>query len=124
MQILATFPSRNVADSVKDALMEQGINAADLIVMVNRESAEPPEDARLEVGAEGEEGFGGFEEKIGKAVNSLLGKHTHLAGDGTEGQGKGGAILGVTVHSDAEAARVREYLKLQQASDIEIAQPD
>jgi hypothetical protein len=35
-QILGTFQSYEAADSVKDAFIEEGFDASDLIVMVNR----------------------------------------------------------------------------------------
>ena len=124
MQVLGTFQSRDVADSVKDAFVADGFRLSDLIVMVNREEKEPPEDARLETGSKGEGGLGGVEEKVGKAVLSLLGKETTMEGDGSEGTAKGGALLGITVASDVEAERAVALLKRHQAADIETAQPD
>ena len=123
-QILGTFQSRDAADSVKDAFIKDGFNAADLIVMANRESADPPEDAKLEVGAEGEPGFAGFEEKVGKAVLQVFHKEETIEGDGFEGEGKGGALLGVTLENDDDEARVRALLERHFASDIEVAQAD
>ncbi len=123
-QILGTFQSRDAADSVKDAFIADGYKASDLMVMVNRESPEPPEDARLEVGSKGEEGFAGLEEKVGKAVLSMMGKAKTVEGDGFEGEGKGGALLGVRVEDDAAEARVRALLERHFASDIEVAQAD
>jgi hypothetical protein len=124
MQILGTFQSRDAADSVKDALIADGYRAEDLIVMVNRESPEPPEDARLEVGTAGEPGFAGLEEKIGKAVLSVKGKSKTIEGDGFEGEGRGGALLGITLHDPSEEPRARALLERHFASDIEFAQPD
>jgi hypothetical protein len=123
-QILGTFQSRDAADSVKDAFIKEGFNAADLVVMVNRESPEPPEDARLEVGTEGEPGFGGFQEKLGKAVLQVLHKEETIEGDGFEGEGKGGALLGITLQKDEDETRVRALLERHFASDIEVAQQD
>jgi hypothetical protein len=123
-QILGTFHSRDVADSVKDAFIADGFNAADLVVMVNRESQEPPEDARLEVGTEGEPGFAGFEEKLGKAVLQVLHKEKPVEGDGTEGKGRDGALLGVTLQNDADEARVRALMERHFVSDIEVAESD
>jgi hypothetical protein len=124
MQILGTFQSRDAADSVKDAFIADGYKAEDLIVMVNRESPEPPEDARLEVGTEGEPGMAGLQEKIGKTVLSVLGKSKTIEGDGFEGEGKGGALLGIRLHDASEEARARALLERHFASDIEVAQPD
>jgi hypothetical protein len=123
-QILGTFQSRDAADSVKDAFIADGFNAADLVVMVNREGTEPPEDARLEVGTDGEEGFAGFEEKVGKAVLQVLHKEEPIEGDGFEGDGKGGALLAVRLEKDEDEGRVRAMLERHFASDIEVAQAD
>lgn len=123
-QILGTFQSRDAADSVKDAFMKEGFNAADLIVMSNVTTPEPPEAATLEVGAEGAKGFAGFEESIGKAVLSVMGKPAGLDGDGFEGDATGGALLGVTISNDADEARVRALLQRHFAADIEVAQRD
>ncbi len=123
-QILGTFQSRDAADSVKDALVEAGFAAKDLVVMVNREAEQPPEDARVEVGEQGAPGMEGLEEKIGKIALGLMGKKNDIEGDGFEGEGKGGALLGVTLANDADEGRVRELLTRHFASDIEVAQPD
>ena len=123
-QIVATFGSRDEADSVKNAFMKDGFAAEDLIVMVNRESADPPEDARLEAGKTGEAGLAGLEEKIGKTVLHWMGKDKTIQGDGFEGEGKGGALLGVRLRQDGEEARVRALLQRYFASDIEVAQED
>lgn len=123
-QIVATFQSRDAADSVKDAFIKEGFAPHDLIVMTNRESPEPPEDAKLEVGNAGEGGLAGIEEKIGKRVLSLLGKAEPVEGDGFEGEGKEGALLGITLHQDADEARVRALLERHFAGDIEVAQAD
>ena len=124
MQVLGTFQSRDAADAVKDAFIKEGFALADLIVMSNREEATPPEDAKLEVAAENEGGFAGLEEKIGKAVLKMTGKGNDLEGDGFEGEGKGGALLGVTVADAAGAARAKALLERHFAGDIEIAQAD
>jgi hypothetical protein len=124
-QILGTFQSRDVADSVKDALMLKGYAASDMIVMANRQSSKPPEDAKLERDTEGDEGMPGIEEKVGKFVLGALGKRTTMEGNGTEGVGKDGALLAVTVGDDAEAvARVIALLESHHAADIEESQPD
>ena len=124
-QILGTFQSRDAADSVKDAFIAEGFKAADLVVMVNRiEETNPPEDARLEVGSEGAPGFEGLEEKVGKAVLKMMGKTQPVDGDGFEGQGKGGALLGIKLEQDGDEERVRELLTRHFASDIEVAQAD
>ena len=123
MQVLGTFQSRDAADAVKDALIADGFAPHSLIVMSNRAMPTPPEDAKLEVGAEGEGGFAGMEEKIGKAVNNLLHKPTTLDGDGFEGEGKDGALLAVTVNA-SQVERVKELLTRHFAGDIEIAQED
>ncbi len=124
MQVLGTFQSRDAADAVKDALEKEGFAPGAMVVMSNRQAPEPPEDAQLEVGTAGEGGLGGLEEKIGKAVLNLLHKPITLEGDGTEGAGKEGALLGVTVSGQAEAERVKALLTRHFASDIEIAQAD
>jgi len=124
MQILGTFQSRDVADSVKDAFLAEGFPPSSLVVMVNRETPEPPEDARLEIGTQGEPGFLGIEEKIGKAVRRVLRESNKLEGDGDEGHGKGGALLAVTVPDEAAAERVKSLLATHQAGDIEVAQAD
>ncbi len=124
MQVLGTFQSRDAADAVKDAFVQAGFDRAKLIVMSNRENAEPPEDAKLEVGAEGAGGFAGLEETIGKAVRSVLHKTDDLDGDGFEGEGKEGALLGITVSDQAEAEHAKALLERHHAGDIEIAQQD
>lgn len=123
-QIVATFQSRDAAEAVKDAFEKEGFAAHDLIIMTNRDTPEPPEDAKLEVGDQGEGGFAGIEEKIGKTVLSMFGKPEPLDGDGFEGEGKQGALLGITLHSDEDEARVRALLERHFAGDIEVAQPD
>ncbi len=124
-QILGTFQSRDVADSVKDALMEKGYPAADMIVMSNRQAPAPPEDAKLERGTENEGGFVGLEEKVGKFVLGALDKRTTMEGNGTEGAGKEGALLAVTVDDNPEAvAKIVALLESHHAADIEQSQPD
>ncbi len=123
-QIVATFQSRDAADSVKDAFLKDGFAPSDLVVMTNRDTPEPPEDAKLEVGTSGEGGLGGLEEKIGKTVLNLFGKKDEVEGDGFEGEGKSGALLGITLHHDEDEARVRALLERHFAGDIEVAQPD
>ena len=123
-QILGTFQSRDAADSVKDAFIADGYKAGDLVVMSNREDPQPPEDAKLEVGEQGEPGFAGLEEKVGKAVLKMMGKEEHIEGDGFEGEGKGGALLAVTIENDGDEDKVRELLQRHFASDIEVAQAD
>ena len=66
MNVLATFATRDIADSMKDRLAEQGFDRHNMTVMSNRISQEPPEDAVLEIGTDLEKGFSGLEEKIGK----------------------------------------------------------
>ena len=124
MQVLGTFQSRDVADAVRDSLADDGYDRAHMIVMSNREQPEPPEDAKLEAGAEGAGGFAGLEETIGKAALNLFGKKNRLEGDGFEGDAKGGAILGITVPDQAAADKVTALLQRHFASDIEYAQPD
>lgn len=123
-QIVATFQSRDAADAVKDAFIKDGFAAHDLIVMTNRNSEEPPEDAKLEVGSEGAGGLAGIEEKLGKTILSVFHKPEGVDGDGFEGEGKEGALLGITLHQDGEEARVRALLERHFAGDIEVAQPD
>lgn len=120
MRVMGTFQSRDAADAVKDALIADGINAADLIVMVNRETPEPAEEARLEVGTDGEGGFGEFEEKLGKIVLNVMHKTSKIDGDGTEGRDKGGALLSVTLADHAQADHVKALLERHFASDIEV----
>ena len=120
MRVLATFATRDIAESMKEMLTQHGFYEADMVLIANRVATEPPEDADLEVGAEGEKGFAGFEEKIGKAVNNLLGKHEILEGNGSEGDGNGGALLTLTVARQEDADRAVELLKLHQAADIEV----
>ena len=124
MQVLGTFGSRDQADAVKDAFEKDGFAAKDLIVMVNRESETPPEDAELEVGEQGEHGLGGVEEKIGKAVRGWMGKDPGVDGDMTEGVGKGGALLAVTVADQSQVERVKALMQRHFVSDIEIAEAD
>ena len=123
-QIVATFQRRDAADSVKDVFLKEGFAPSDLVVMTNRDAAEPPEDAKLEVGTANEGGLAGVEEKIGKKVLSFLGKPDTVEGDGFEGDGKSGALLGITLHQDADEPRVRALLERHFAGDIEVAQPD
>ena len=61
---------------------------------------------------------------MGKAVLNVLGKHETIEGDGFEGEGKGGALLGVKLEDDADEPRVRALLERHFASDIEVAQQD
>lgn len=123
-QIVATFQSRDAADSVKEAFIKEGFAPHDLIVMTNRDTPEPPEDAKLEVGTKGEGGLAGLEEKIGKSVLHLMGKSDPVEGDGFEGEGKAGALLGITLQQDSDEARVRALLERHFAGDIEVAQAD
>lgn len=120
MRVMGTFQSRDAADAVKDALIADGVHAADLIVMVNRETPEPSEDARLEVGTEGEGGFGEFEEKVGKIILGVLHRPEKLFGDGTEGKQKGGALLSVTLGAESNVAHTKTLLERHFASDIEV----
>ena len=124
MQVLGTFGTRDQADAVKDAFEKEGYAAKDLIVMVNRESELPPEDAELEVGEQGAHGMAGVEEKIGKAVRGWMGKDPGVDGDMTEGFGKGGALLAVTVADGAGVARVKALMERHFVSDVEIAEAD
>ena len=120
MRILGTFATRNIADSMKDRLAEHGFDPNSAVVMVNRATPEPPEDAQLEVGTEGVGGFTGFEEKLGKSINSLLGKEKFLEGTGSEGAPNAGALLSLRVKDDGDAQRAKELLTLHQAADIEV----
>jgi hypothetical protein len=120
MRVLATFATRDIADSMKDMLTQHGFYESDMVVLANRVATEPPEDAEIEVGKERGEGFAGFEEKIGKAVNDLLGKHEILEGTGSEGDPNGGALLTVEVTRQEDADRAIDLLKLHQAADIEV----
>jgi hypothetical protein len=119
MRVLGTFQSRDAADSVKDAFIDEGFNPADLIVIANREKPEPPEDADVEAGTEGEGGFAEFEEKLGKAVQGMLHHHQKLEGDGTEGDPKGGALLSIAVRDQPQADLAKALLERHFASDIE-----
>ncbi len=121
MRVLATFATRDIADSMKDMLTEHGFYEADMVVLANRAATEPPEDAEIEVGESRGVGFAGFEEKIGKAVNGLLGKHEILEGTGSEGDPTGGALLTLHVTRQEDADRAIDLLKLHQAADIEVA---
>jgi hypothetical protein len=120
MRVLATFATRDIADSMKDMLTQHGFYESDMVVLANRVATEPPEDAVLEVGTEGAGGFVGFQEKIGKAVNSLLDKHDILEGTGSEGEPNGGALLTLEVARQEDADRAIDLLKLHQAADIEV----
>jgi hypothetical protein len=120
MRVLGTFATRDIAASMKDRLVEHGFDEQGMIVVANRATPDPPEDAELEVGTHGEKGFAGLEEKIGKTVNALLGKKDFLEGTGEEGDGNGGALLVVSVSTEADADRAVELLKLHQAADIEV----
>ena len=120
MRVLATFETRDIASSMKDLLTQHGVDPNGMIIMVNRGGPQPPEDAELEVGTEGEKGFAGLEEKLGKTVNALLGKSSFLEGTGSEGDGTTGALLEITVADQAQADRAIELLTLHQAADIEV----
>jgi len=120
MRVLATFETRDIADSMKDMLVEHGFYAVDMVILANRVAQEPPADAELEIGDAGEKGFAGVEEKIGRAVNELLGKHEILEGTGSEGAGNGGALLTLTVSREEDAERAVALLRLHQAADIEV----
>lgn len=124
MQVLATFATRDIADSMRERLVEHGFNRQDTVLMANRVVREPPEDAQLEIGSEGEKGFAGFEEKVGEAVNALLGKRELLEGTGSEGDPNGGALLILSVTSKQDADRAAQLLQLHQAADIEITNDD
>ena len=119
MRVMGTFQSRDAADSVKDAFIDEGFSPADLIVIANRAKAEPPEDADLEVGTEGEGGFAEFEEKVGKAVRGIFHTHKKLEGDSTEGDPTGGALLSIAVRDQPQADLVKALLERHFASDIE-----
>jgi len=123
-QLLGTFPTRDVADSVKDAFMEDGFAPHDLIVMTNPDSLEPTEAAKLEVGRAGEGGITGLEEKIGKAVLHLFGKQNRLNGDLSEGAPNAGALLAVTCGDELAEAKARQLFAFHRAADVEVAQPD
>ena len=119
MRVMGTFQSRDAADSVKDAFIDEGFNPGDLIVIANREKPEPPEDADLEPGTEGEGGLTEFEEKIGKVVLGIFHQHKKLEGDGTEGDPTGGALLSVLVKDQPQAVLVKAIFERHFASDIE-----
>jgi len=123
-QLLGTFSTRDIADSVKDAFIEDGFDAHDLIVMTNTDATEPPEAAKLEVGTAGEGGFAEFEEKIGKSVRQMFGKKDRLNGDMSEGKPNTGALLAVTVADDLAEAKARQLFAFHHAADVEIAQED
>ena len=123
-QLLGTFPTRDVADSVKDAFLEDGFAPEDLIVMANVESTEPPEAAKLEVGTQGDSGFAGVEEKVGKAVRHLFGKKDRLNGDLSEGGPNTGALLGVTVADSISEGKARQLFAFHRAADVELAEKD
>ncbi len=78
MRVLATFATRDIADSIKQLLAEHGFNTSEMVIMVNRGGPQPPEDAELEVGTEGAKGFAGIEEKLGRTINALVGKKEFL----------------------------------------------
>lgn len=124
MRVLATFATRDIADSMRERLVEHGFLREDMVLMANRVAQEPPQDAQLEVGAKGEKGFAGLEEKLGNAVNKMLGKHDLLEGTGSEGDPNGGALLTVTVTNQADADRAMKLLELHQAADIEVTNED
>ncbi len=124
MNVLATFATRDIADSMKDRLAEKGFDRHEMTVMSNRVSQEPPEDAVLEVGTDLEKGVSGFEEKIGKTVNALFGKSNLMEGTGSEGNKNGGALFMVRVDSQADADKAVELLKLHLAADIEVTETD
>ncbi len=65
-----------------------------------------------------------MEEKIGKAVRGWMGKDPGVDGDTTEGVGKGGALLAVTVADAAGVARVKALMERHFVSDVEIAEAD
>ena len=119
MRVMGTFQSRDAADAVKDAFIAEGYNAEDMIVMANRANPEPPEDADVEPGEQGEGGFAAIEEKVGKIALGLMGKKNTLDGDGTEGEGRDGALLTITVATQPQADRVKAVLERHFASDIE-----
>lgn len=122
MRVLATFATRDIADSMRDLLADHGFDPKDAVVMVNRGGPQPPEDAELEVGTSGPGGFEGLEEKLGKAINEVIGRKNHLEGTGSEGDPQTGALLTLTVANQAEADRAVELLTLHQAGDVEVLQ--
>jgi hypothetical protein len=131
MQILGTFQSRDAADAVKDAFVKDGFPLADLIVMSNKTDTKgPPEEAVLEPGKKNEGGFSGLEETIGKAVIGFMHRSDKeqeaagLDGNGFEGEGRQGAMLGITLQDDSQKDRVIALLERHFAGDIEIAQAD
>ena len=124
MRVLATFATRDIADSMRERLVEHGFDRRDMVLMANRMSPTPPEDAKLEVGTAGEGGFAGLEEKVGAAVNALLGKNDLLEGTGSEGDPNGGALLSLSVSKKEDAERAAEILRLHQAADIEFAEDE
>ena len=121
-QLLGTFSTRDIADSVKDAFIDDGFDPHDLIVMSNSDADQPPEAAKLEVGTAGEGGFAGLEEKIGKSVRQMFGKKDRLNGDLSEGKPNTGALLAVTVADDLAEAKARQVFAFHRAADVEIAQ--
>ena len=120
MRVLATFETQAIAESMRDLLAEHGFNPQGAVIMANRGTPEPPEDAKLEVGPDGVGGLGGLEIKIGQTVNALLGKEKFIEGTGSEGTGNTGALLTIEVPDQAEADRATELLTLHQAADIEV----
>lgn len=120
MRVLATFATRDIADSMKAMLVQHGFYESDMVVITNRTAVEPPDDAEIEVGTDGPKGFAGLEEKIGKAVNELLGKHEILEGTGSEGEPNGGSLLLLTAAREEDANRAVDLLRLHQAADIEV----
>lgn len=123
-QLLGTFPTRHVADSVKDAFLADGFQPDTLIVMANAEASDPPDAADLEVGTAGEGGFGEFEEKIGKAVRQMFGREDRLNGDLSEGSPSAGALLAVTVEDEHAEAKARQLFAFHRAADVEVAEAD
>ena len=123
-QLLGTFPTRDVADSVKDAFLADGFAPGDLIVMENVESTEPPEAAKLEVGTQGAGGFAGVEETIGKSVRHLFGKEDRLNGNLSEGGPNTGALLGVRVADAESESKARQLFAFHRAADVELAEKD
>ena len=122
-QILGTFQSHEAADAVKDTFIREGFEESALIVMVNRVSSMPPEDARLEVGTEVMD-IADLGRQVTKTVRRVLHQGTSIDGDGSEGEGKGGALLAVRLKDDADETRVRTLLASHRASDIEVAEAD
>jgi len=120
MRVLATFETRDIAVSMMDMLVQHGFYAADMVILANRVAPDPPPDAELEIGDQSEKGFAGLEEKIGRTVNQILGRHEILEGTGSEGAGNQGALLTLTVTRQEDADRAIELLKLHQAADIEV----